>query len=200
MRCNFEVNDLGVRPVKTTIHRSLLITSLLVSPLAHAQDNTGKAPAAPATTPAQPPAGGMMGGRGMMGSGHMMGQDGMMSGGAMMGDGMPMMGMMINHADGYLAFLKTELKITDAQLPQWNAFADAERANAKGMRDMMAAMVANRGLGTFPERLALHEKLMTTRLDELRKEKGAADALYAALNDEQKKVADELLSRSMGMM
>ena len=43
----------------------------------------------------------------------------------MMGqNGMP---MMASHIDGRLAFLKTELKITDAQLPLWNVFAQAMR-------------------------------------------------------------------------
>src|SRR5215471_1719663 len=55
----------------------------------------------------------------------------------MMGrDGMAMMGAMGRHVEGRLAFLKTELKITDAQLPLWSAVADAMRANAKTMGDM----------------------------------------------------------------
>jgi hypothetical protein len=172
---------------------SLLVAAVaLIVPVAgFAQDNHETHHPDGSSPPPKPSGPGMMNsGAGMM-SGH----------GAMMTDGdMPMMGMMMNHAEGYLSFLKTELKITDAQTPQWNAFADAERANAKAMRDMMAAMVANRGLGTFPERLELHEKLMTARLDGLRKAKSTADALYAVLGDDQKKTADELLSRSMGMM
>ena len=43
---------------------------------------------------------------------------------------MPMMGMG-DHIEGRIAFLKAELKITDAQLPQWNTFADALRSDAK---------------------------------------------------------------------
>lgn len=43
---------------------------------------------------------------------------------------MPMMGM-ADHVEGRIAFLKAELKITDAQLPQWNTFADALRSNAR---------------------------------------------------------------------
>jgi hypothetical protein len=54
----------------------------------------------------------------------MMGEDGV--------SGMPMMAAMAGHGER-LAFLKTELKITDAQLPLWNAVADAIRANPKGM-------------------------------------------------------------------
>jgi len=60
----------------------------------------------------------------------------------MMGrDGMAMMGAMARHVEGRLAFLKTELKITDAQLPLWNAVADAMRANAKSMGDMAGGMM-----------------------------------------------------------
>jgi hypothetical protein len=49
------------------------------------------------------------------------------------------------HIEGRLAFLKTELKITDAQAPQWNAYADALRANAKRKGEMMHAM-AEKGM------------------------------------------------------
>ena len=55
----------------------------------------------------------------------------------MMGaDGMPdmrTMAAMAGHVEGRLAFLKTELKITDAQLPLWDAVADVIRANARSM-------------------------------------------------------------------
>jgi len=41
---------------------------------------------------------------------------------------------------------------------------------------------------------------MTAHLEALRKFKAAVDPLYAALGDEQKKTADELLIGPMGMM
>ena len=50
---------------------------------------------------------------------------------------MQMMGSMADHVEGRIAFLKTELKITDAQQPLWNAVADAMRASAKDMAAMM---------------------------------------------------------------
>ena len=54
----------------------------------------------------------------------------------MMGQGgMPMMAKRI---EGRLAFLKTELKITDAQLPLWDAFARAMRDNVSAMQAMPA--------------------------------------------------------------
>jgi hypothetical protein len=35
---------------------------------------------------------------------------------------------MAGHVEGRIAFLKTELKITEAQSPQWNQFAEARFA------------------------------------------------------------------------
>ena len=138
------------------------------------------------------PGGGMSGNSmpGMGGMPMMMGQDGM--GG---------MAMMAGHVEGRLAFLKTELKITDAQLPLWNGVADAMRANAKSMSAMMSGgMMAGSEAATLPEKLALREKMMTAHLDALRRFKAAVDPLYAALSPEQKKTADQLLMGPMGMM
>jgi hypothetical protein len=119
----------------------------------------------------------------------------------MMGrDGMAMMGAMARHIEGRLAFLKTELKITDAQLPLWNALADAMRANAKTMGDMAGRMMGGSQTAALPDKLAMREKMMSAHLEALRKFKAAADPLYAALSDEQKKNADELLISPVGMM
>ena len=127
--------------------------------------------------------------------------------------GMPMMGMMrmmigqngmgqigmAGHIEGRIAFLKTELKITDAQQPLWNAVADAMRANAKEMTDMMPMMRSMmQPSATLPEKLAAREKMITATLDALRKLKAAVEPLYAALNDDQKKTADELMIGPMG--
>ena len=145
----------------------------------------------------------MMGGNqmpmGMMGQGGMtmpmMGM--MMSQGGMM----PMMGR-TDHIEGRLAFLKTELKITDAQLPQWNVFADAVRASATQMGGMMqqaAAMMQGGAPPALPERLDLQEKHMASLLETLRKMKAAVLPLYASLSDEQKRSADALIHGPMGM-
>ena len=115
--------------------------------------------------------------------------------------GMPMMGSMADHVEGRIAFLKTELKITDAQQPLWNAVGDAMRANAKDMAAMMPMMQSMmQPSGTLPEELAGREKVMTAHLAALRKLKSAIDPLYAALSDEQKKTADQLMVAPMGIM
>jgi hypothetical protein len=132
------------------------------------------------------------GGMPMMGVMRMMlGQDGM--------GGMPM--MMAGHIEGRLAFLKTELKITDAQLPLWNAVSDAIRANAKSMSEMSGAMMGDaQASATLPEKLATREKMLAVHLEALRKLKAAVEPLYASFSDEQKKAADELMLGPMGMM
>ena len=149
--------------------------------------------------PPAPPAAagpGMPGGMAGAGDIPMMGMMRMMMG----RDGMSMMGAMARHVEGRLAFLKTELKITDAQLPLWNALADAMRANAKTMGDMAGGMMGGSQTATLPDKLAMREKMMTAHLEALRKFKAAVDPLYAALSDEQKKTADELLIGPIGMM
>ena len=125
----------------------------------------------------------------------MMGAGGML----MMGEGgMPMMAM-TGHVEGRLAFLKTELKITEAQMPLWNAFAEAVRDNAKAMgQTMQGGMMGTSQTATPPEKLAVREKTMTAHLEALRNLKTALDPLYAALSDEQKKTADELLGHHHG--
>ncbi len=116
--------------------------------------------------------------------------------------GMGRLGMMsaeASHVEGRIAFLKTELKITDAQLPLWNAVADALRDNAKSMATVSGEMTGVMSqTATLPERLAAREKVMAARLDALHKLKAAVGPLYAALTDEQKKVAEKLTTADQG--
>jgi hypothetical protein len=144
------------------------------------------APAAPAR---------MGGGTGMMTAGGMGPMTSMMRG--MVGDGSA---MMVDHVEGRLAFLRTELKITDAQMPQWSRFTDALRSSAKSMSGMQQQMMQDGMAESLPARLELHVKMLSARLDALKTMEAALDPLYASLSDEQKKIADELMMSSMGMM
>jgi hypothetical protein len=161
----------------------------------HHPDKVQAAPAAPGgAMDMKGGAGGMdMKGGGMMG-GDMARMMAMMHGGMMDG-------AMMGHVEGRLAFLKTELKITPAQEPQWTKFADVIRANAKGAQaGMQAMMQAGAKSATAPEVLARHEKMLTAKLESVRALKAAFDPLYASLSDEQKKSADELVMGPMGIM
>lgn len=148
--------------------------------------------AAPAPSPSMPMMGGMMGNMGHMGGmmpmmRPMMGQQGAM-------------GMPFEHVEGRIAFLKAELKVTEAQTPQWNAFADALRANAKAHQSMHEQMGKGGMPSSWPERLAARQKMMSMHLDGLKNLEAAAKPLFAALTEEQKALADRLLSGPMGMM
>ena len=138
-----------------------------------------------------------------MPQGRMMSPGGWM---AMMGGPgrMGMMGM-ADHVEGRIAFLKAELKITEAQMPQWNAFSDAFRENARRMGGMSAMMMQGGMMGqdsasvNAPDRLDRMEKMMTTMLEATKATRAALAPLYAVLTDEQKKVADQLIHGPMGM-
>ncbi|WP_211101145.1 Spy/CpxP family protein refolding chaperone [Azospirillum oryzae] len=184
-----------------------------------AQPSQGVQPVMPGTAPmmGQGMGGGMMMNmdqmRPMMGG--MMGQQSGQSG--MMGQMMPMMrqmmmgqqggmgamgamGLPFEHVEGRIAFLKAELKITDAQAPQWNAFADTLRSNAKAHQAMHEQMTKGGMPSAWPDRLAAQQKVLSTRLDAMKALEAAAKPLYAVLTDEQKKTADLLFASPMGMM
>jgi hypothetical protein len=168
----------------------------------------GGASGQPAQQQSPGPMGQGMMGQGMMGQGMgwgMMGGDRMMP---MMRGGMgPMMGMMMGsgmmgqHVEGRIAFLRAELGITQEQTQQWDAFAEALRANARTMAEMHGQMMPMMQGGPqatpLPQRLELHERMMTSHLEALRQIRAAAGPLYAALDDRQKRIADGLM---MGMM
>lgn len=169
------------------------------------QPSQGTQPAMPGTAP--------MTGQGTMGQqgtqaqggqpGMMMNMDQMRSMmGGMMGQqgGMGAMGLPFEHVEGRIAFLKAELRITDAQAPQWNAFADTLRSNAKAYQAMHEQMTKGGMPSAWPDRLAAQQKALVTRLDAVKALEAAAKPLYAALTDEQKRVADQLFASPTGMM
>ena len=156
-----------------------------------------------AAKPAQPGSGmGMM--QGGMSGGMPMMQGGMMGhmGGMMMGgEGGQMMGPG-KHVEGRLAFLRAEIKITDAQNAPWKTFADAVRAANKSMAGAMPmqARRANLPKSTWLDRMDQDEQAAATRLAAIKSVRAAAEPLYAALSDEQRKIADELMAGPMGPM
>jgi hypothetical protein len=145
--------------------------------------------------------GGMMGygfsGRGMMG---IMGPD---SGGPWMmrwgASGQAMCNAMASHIEGRLAFVKTELKITEAQESLWNTYAAAARESANTMLARCTTMMGQSTL-SLPDRLEQNEQLMAAQLDSMRAMNKVIKPLYAVLSDTQKKSADQLFWGPMGMM
>lgn len=147
----------------------------------------------------------------------MMSPEDMMKAGMMHGAGMcPMMGMMnmmrmahhgrgmaheesVDHIEGRIAYLKTEIKITPNQEDKWNTFADALRKAAMQKNMMNGQRNTERSM-PWQERLARHEERLQRRLDLLKSVKDAADPLFASLSDDQRKLANELLAGPMGII
>jgi LTXXQ motif family protein len=170
------------------------------------------APAAPAPAPAQPQRGGpgMAGGQGSPMPGMPGAQQGGMAG--MMGGGD--MGRMMEtmhrrmaaqaalrpfqRIEGQLAFYRAELRITDAQQPQWNAFADAIRASAERLRQVyaQAAQAAGRPVAA-PAQLERRIAALSVLTETTRAIAAAMGPLYASLSDEQKRTADELFAEHL---
>lgn len=189
----------------------------------HPADSEKSAPATPAPAPspsvgAAPQGGaGMMGGgmgnmpmmgmmkdmKEMMGNMSMMHSMRMMQGMGMMGGGMNGMAT-IDRVEGRIAFLRAELKISDAQADVWNGFAETLRANARKLAEVRASMMPKPGdrqlpASTFSARLDSQEQWLIARLDGLRAMKSAFARLNEVLSDDQKKTASDLLAPHMGM-
>jgi hypothetical protein len=117
-----------------------------------------------------------------------------------------------------LAFARTQLKITDAQQPQWDNFANVLRKHARAMDERFqqrraqweAARAQNPGQSgdaarlqsaqpprptiTAIERLERNQQRLAERTVRLNEVVAAAKPLYAALSPEQKQVADGMLA------
>lgn len=96
--------------------------------------------------------------------------------------------------------MKTRLQITDAQKPQWDALVGVMQKQAKAFASARAEFWQKKANGetpkvlTTPERMAERNKAMETRLNSQREFTAAYTALYNAMNADQKKIADDLLS------
>ena len=118
-------------------------------------------------------------------------------GGVMMGHMMCRIG---EHVEGKLAYLKAELKLTDAQTPRWNAFADALRTSGQKVAQYCASMKEQSGKAMpsgIIQQLGLMEHSMAVHLEAVRTIKAAAEPLFGVLTEEQKKTADQAMTGVM---
>ena len=104
---------------------------------------------------------------------------------------------MAQHMEGRLASMRTKLKITDEQMPQWNAFADAMRDNARRMTEMHEKMGPAVSLSA-PERLDRMEKMTAGMMEAAQSTKAAFMPLYSVMSAEQKKMADTVAFAGFG--
>jgi hypothetical protein len=204
---------------RLTMATALTVAALAVpawaqAPAEHDHSHSGSteksdpATPAPASGPSAAPQGGMgnmpmmndM--KNMMSNMSAMHSMGMMQMMGMMGRGMDGMAT-IDRIEGRIAFLRAELKITDAQADAWIGFADALRTNARKLAEVRASMTPKPGDGqpasNLSSRLDQQEQWLAARLDGTRAMKSTFAKLNEALSDDQKKTANDLLVPHMGM-
>ena len=100
-------------------------------------------------------------------------------------------------AEGYLAALKVELKITPDQDQAWQAFAARAKTRAEAMPARRAQMIAQMSAAnqSAPDRLAQRTEFAKQRIADMETMTAAVKELYAALTPEQKAIADQHLAR-----
>ena len=153
----------------------------------HGAHHSDTAQTRPAPQPAPAPG---RGAPGMAGPGGMLGGD--------MGSMMGQMMQPFRRIEGQLAYFCTELRVTDAQAPQWNAFADVVRAKFERLRAAtQSAMSGGPGPIPAPQQIERRMALLTANLEAMRAVSAAAAPLYAALSEEQRRTADELMAEHL---
>jgi protein CpxP len=103
-----------------------------------------------------------------------------------------------------LAYLKTALKITDAQQAQWDAYAGVMRKQAKDadarikVRQEKMAATTERKRPTAIEQLERRQERMATASTRLGERLAVQKPLYAALSPEQQQIADQVFAARSG--
>jgi len=113
-------------------------------------------------------------------------------------------GLPSERVEARLAYMKTALKISDAQVPQWEAFANVVRKHAKqgdervearrARMEQAKAQGGERPRLTAIERLERRQQLLTAAAARLAELLTVQKPLYAALSPEQQQVADEVFA------
>ena len=91
--------------------------------------------------------------------------------------------------EGRVAFLRAELRITEAQAPAWDAFANTLRTGREHL-DAARAALHDSGRAADPmARLASFESHLRERTEAIHMTRMAFDTLYRQLDDAQKRTA-----------
>ena len=95
-------------------------------------------------------------------------------------------------AEERIAFLKSELKITDKQMADWNALAEALRSGRQHLTEARKLAVLDDKTPSA-ERLEHYERHLTERLEAVKSARRGFTRLYPTLDAVQKQTADAIL-------
>jgi hypothetical protein len=95
-------------------------------------------------------------------------------------------------AEERIAFLKSELQITDKQMADWNALAEALRSGRQHLAEARKLAVLDDKTPSA-ERLEHYERHLTERLEAVKSARAGFTQLYPTLTGVQKQTADAIL-------
>lgn len=107
---------------------------------------------------------------------------------------------MYAHAVGGLAALEVELNLTAAQKPLFAHWKEAVLASAKEGSDACQAMKPPHEKHSLVDAMKMHEKMLAARLQALRSQMPALEALNAALDERQQHVLERAAMMAMHHM
>lgn len=91
--------------------------------------------------------------------------------------------------EGRIAYLRTELRVTEAQAPVWEAFASSLRAGREHLDAARSALQGANAAADPMARLQGYESHLAARTEAVRMTRLAFNVLFAQLDDAQKRVA-----------
>lgn len=92
-------------------------------------------------------------------------------------------------------FVESFIKLTPDQTTAWNRLLDSLRAGSTSIDSACEEFARADKPDTATERLARVESLLSAGLDAVRQVRPAFDGFYAALDEDQKRIIDELISK-----
>ena len=107
--------------------------------------------------------------------------------------------MPFEHVEGCIAYLKAELKITDAPSEPWNAFADTMGADATAMKTIRDGIMKDGMPTKMPDRMAAQHKMMSVRIGMMERSESSTQAFFALLSEDQQKAFDQTMAGPMGI-
>lgn len=95
-------------------------------------------------------------------------------------------------ADQRIQALQGQLHITEAQMPQWNAFAQAMRDNATGTDALFRQRAAAAATMSALDNMKSYAQIARAYADNTEALASAFEALYGVLSDPQKATVDQI--------
>ena len=115
-----------------------------------------------------------------------------------MADGAQPMGSSAARLEGRIAFLRTELHITDAQAPAWESFANTLRTGRDHLEAARAALQDGATATDPMARLESYENHLEARTEAIHMTRTAFNTLFAQLDDAQKRMASTTMLPFIG--